>query len=92
MENKRIIFKKYTRPEWHPTTHKKVQGTGCYSENFTERGYFLHWGITFEELSQGIAQYTVAIIMDLEGNVLESDLDAIKFVINKQNEIHSNKQ
>ena len=64
---------------WIPN---KIQGSkiiepGHYDE---QNATILHWGVTYEELNNGIGQYTVVFIMLEDGSIYEAHPSNIKFI------------
>lgn len=42
----------------------------------------LHWGVTYEELNQGVGHYTVVWVKNKDGNVLQVHPSDIKIIEN----------
>ena len=58
----------------------KVEGTGSYQKDFPNIGTFHHWGVGYEEFEQGIGNYTVAIIENLDGTIEVIHPGDVKFI------------
>jgi len=48
---------------------QKIQGTGCWSEEYTEFGMFHQWAASYEEFETGAGNFTVAIIERPDGTI-----------------------
>lgn len=63
-----------------------VPGTGCMSSKFTTEAYFESWGISYDTQNDfngnlSVMQFTVAIVILLDGTVEEVAPSNMKFVI-----------
>ena len=79
---RKVLFKK-----WIPREIEKFQlgertkkGTGCFMEEFTEKGLFHQWAAAYEEGSAGFGNYTVALIELPNGEIVQMLPSNIKFI------------
>ena len=78
MSNDKVIAKFWI------SEHRDEKGErvpGYYEE---EKATILHWGISYEELRDGVSQYTVVFVMLEDGTVHELHPSRIRFELNKQ--------
>jgi hypothetical protein len=59
---------------------QKIKGTGCWTDDFVEKGKFHQWAHAYEELNQGVGIYMIAIVELEDGTIVESLLSKIKFI------------
>lgn len=84
---RKVLFKKWIPVEYKPTgrdypyqKETRVEGTGCYSSEFTESGFFHQWINSSEEGTIGVIVYPIALVEIWNGEILELPTNAIKFV------------
>lgn len=80
---RKILFKKWIPAIIEPTgqfTSKKKEGTGCFSNDFTEKGVFLHWGISYEESAGCVGMFSVCFVELSDGTIKEVHPSNIKFI------------
>lgn len=81
-KSKKVLFKK-----WIPLIYEESEsgmvvekeGTGCWETEFKNHGVFLHWGVAFQEFKGGSGECTVAIVMDVTGEIVEVRPKNLKF-------------
>lgn len=59
---------------------KQKEGTGCFSEDFSENGLFHQWGTACEESHENYGNYTVGIIELEDGSICTAHPEHIKFM------------
>lgn len=62
-----------------PGTMARVEGTGQWSNEYSESGLFHKWASTYEEFENGAGNYTVAIVELPDGSIKEVLPICIKF-------------
>ena len=78
---RKILFKKWVPIRWaDDAAHKRIAGTGCWEEEYTQAGLFHEWGSDYETLEDGVGNYTIAIIELPNGEIVEILPSNIKFV------------
>jgi len=55
-------------------------GTGCFGDEYTGSGLFHGWGFNYEEFSEGVGNYSIAIIELPTGEIVEIFPRNIKFI------------
>ena len=78
IDMKKVIAKFWVMAQ---TENGKVIKPGFYEE---KEAILLHWGVTYEELNNGVGQYTVVFVALNDGTVHEIHPSNIRFV-NEQN-------
>ena len=83
---RKILFKKWIPVEYSYRekgtfceTKTRIQGTGCYSNDFTEEGLFHQWINSSEEGNVGVIIYPIAIVELKNGEIIELPTNAVKF-------------
>ena len=83
MKNRKVKFKVFIPAEYERIESKgyntKVKGTGVFTD-FIRDGLFHQWGINYEEFENGPANYSIALIEDLNGLVHEVLPENLKFI------------
>lgn len=84
---RKVNFKKWIPVEFVPTgktypypEQLRVEGTGCYSSEFTESGFFHQWITSSEEGTVGVIIYPIALVEMSNGEILELPTNAVRFV------------
>lgn len=70
---RKVLFKKWIPPVWPEGTTRgqsKV-GTGCWEPDFLDEGVFHQWANNYEELGEGVGNFTVALVELPDGTVVE---------------------
>ena len=83
---RKILFKKWIPVEYNISykgeffeKKERVEGTGCYANEFTEEGLFHQFANSSEEGNIGAIIYIVAIVELKNGEIIEVPTDVIKF-------------
>ena len=84
---RKVNFKKWIPVELVPTgktypypEQLRAEGTGCYSSEFTESGFFHQWITSSEEGTVGVIIYPIALVEMSNGEILELPTNAVRFV------------
>lgn len=81
---RKVLFKKWIprESEKHPSGLGEItkKGTGCWSQDFTEKGLFHQWASAYEDGGEGFGNYTVALIELPCGEIQEVLPCNIKFI------------
>jgi hypothetical protein len=85
---KKVLFKKWIPAEWSDkansvncsTTHRQIEGTNCWQDDFINHGRFHQWANAYEESSAGFGNYTVALVELSDGTITEVLPSNIKFI------------
>ena len=73
----RVLYCKYVNPD-KDDKGCIIPGTGGMSD-FVNKGTIVHWGISYEELTSGIAQFTIAIVkQDEDSRLIEVPVHHLK--------------
>jgi hypothetical protein len=82
MEMRKVLFKKWIKPERKMigSTSVLLKGTGCYEEEFKNKGHFLTWGTSWEEVGDGVGNFTIAIVELEDGTLQEVLISNLKFI------------
>lgn len=83
MHIRKVAFNRFIPHEYeqnHLGRHALVPGTGQYQSDFPNTGLFHQWAPDYEELSQGPANFTVAIIELSDGSIVTIPPQHVKFL------------
>jgi len=80
---RKVLYKNWIPRQYMDNT--PVEGTGCWDSDFIHEGVFLTWGVSSEEVTNGVATDTVGIIENNDGTVKTVYPFNLKFIDN-QNE------
>ena len=79
---RKVIIKIWIPIEWvNPGTinRRSVPGTGCWSKDFIQMGYFHGWGNAALESENTVASYTVALVELADGTITNVEPSNLKF-------------
>lgn len=57
----------------------RVPNTGCWADDFSEEGLFHCWSQSYEELNNGVGNYSVALVEISNGEIVEVLPSNLKF-------------
>lgn len=81
---KKIKFKKWIPPKKEQCINEGyytyVKGTNCFEEDYVHEGIFHTWGLSYEEFNDGIGSFTVGIVEQANGEIIEVLPQNIKFI------------
>jgi len=80
---KKVVYKRWIPQQYEETGNgykKSIPGTGKLEDDFNSEGVFLTWGTDYEELSNGVGQYSIAIIQTPEGLIEGVHISNLKFI------------
>jgi hypothetical protein len=80
---KKVMYKKLIPIQYEQLSNgnkKVVEGTGKFQDEFSSEGVFITWGTNYAELSNGVGQYSIAIVQTPEGLIEGVHISNLKFV------------
>lgn len=69
MAKREIRFNTYISVKYDDK-HKRIEGTGCYTKDYPNKGLFHQWGLEAEEGEGSFGNNTVAIIELENGEIV----------------------
>ena len=81
---KKVVYKKFIPSQYETLSNgnkQLIEGTGKIQDEFNSEGVFLTWGTDYEELRNGVGQYSIAIVQTPEGLIEGVHISNLKFVI-----------
>jgi len=85
---RKVLFKKWIPIEWGKSDNwnkPRVEGTGCWENEFINEGLFHQWGNGYEEFESGPGNYSVALVELPNGEMIEVLPTNLKFINNENN-------
>lgn len=82
---RKVLYKKWIDAAYikdEKGYHVKIEKTGCFEEDFINNGFFHGWGSSFEELHDGVGNFTFAIVENSDGTIEQVLPKNIKFILN----------
>jgi hypothetical protein len=81
---KEVLFKKWIAHQFEviPNTSSKktIKGTGCWENDFINKGSFHQWGSQAIEAGETVSNQTIALIEDVKGLIHEILPCNVKFL------------
>jgi hypothetical protein len=79
---RKVLFKKWIEVEYFLVngSNKRVAKTGCFANEYTEKGVFHQWANACIEFESSAGNYTVAIVELPDGTISEVPPSNIKFI------------
>ena len=77
---RKVKFKKWIPAKYINNLLGNEKGSNCWENDYLHDGVFHEWGSAYEESNTGFGNYTIAIVEQEDGTIVEVLPSNIKFI------------